>query len=174
MNVGLTRLQPNKWSQDTSNLEALSIKVAYKRKIVHLPWDVWKSYSYHAGEMNNPKKAASSEQDPAASSECKLGSQSSRSGGYKLSPASYKWCQGEVGEPQRRGKWSGPPRDGSLKAFTTEPLTRGKKRDTQRERSVNYGYRSGWERSKWSVFISSACWNKYAFLSYRMSKYNKR
>lgn len=39
MNVALTLLSLNKWSQDTLNLEALSIKVAYKCKIVHIPRD---------------------------------------------------------------------------------------------------------------------------------------
>ena len=74
MNVALTHLQLSKWSQDTSNLEALSIKVAYKCKIVHIPRDVCKSYYSRAGEMSNPKKAASNEQDPAAFTVCELGS----------------------------------------------------------------------------------------------------
>ena len=121
-NVALTHLQLNKWSQDTSNLEALSIKVAYKCKIVHIPGDVWKSYYCHAGEMNNPKKAASSEQDPAVFSVCELGSWSGCSWGCKLSTASCKWCQGEVGELRREGKRRGPPGEGSLEAFMTESL----------------------------------------------------
>ena len=70
MNVALTHLQLSKWS----NLEALSIKVAYKCKIVHIPGDVSKSYYSHAGEMSNPKKAAGKEQDPAAFTVCELGS----------------------------------------------------------------------------------------------------
>lgn len=74
MNVALTHLQLSKWSQVTSNLEALTIKMAYKCKIVHIPGDACKSYYSHAGEMSNPKKAASNEQDPAAFTVCKLGS----------------------------------------------------------------------------------------------------
>lgn len=38
--VALTRLQLNKWSQDTSHLEALCREVAFKCKIVQVPGDV--------------------------------------------------------------------------------------------------------------------------------------
>lgn len=54
--------------------------------------------------MNNPKKAARGDQDPAASSVRKLGSQSS----CELSTTTSKWGQGDVREPQGEGREEDP------------------------------------------------------------------
>lgn len=113
---------PTDCSQDTLHLEALSIKVAHKCKIVHIPRDVWKSYFCHAGEMNNPKKAASSEQDPVAFSVHELGPWSCCSWGCEFITPSHKQCQAEGGKFQREGKWRWPTGDGSSKVFMAEPL----------------------------------------------------
>lgn len=122
MNVALTRLQLNKWSQDTSNLEALSIKVAYKCKIVHIPGDVWKSYYCHAGEMNNPKKLPAANRIPRYSvcANWVLGAPVHEA--VNLAPLPVNGVKEKWVSSRERVREGDPPGEGSLEAFMTESL----------------------------------------------------
>lgn len=99
--------------------------------------------------MSDPKKAASSEQDPTAFRVCELGSIEWLFMRCKLSTAPVNGVKEKrLNSRERAGR--GTAGDRFLEGFTARPFIGeiNKKQFNSRERRENGGYGSGWARSK--------------------------